>query len=188
MGHLAYPIMMDWKLLNRLAHSCFPKSGRLPGLLVLLLPGLPAVAQSSYNRWEALPVATPPPGTKGRQDSLHRVALWAKRPLVKRGTGQPTCDEPAADKATGYGHFVGNTIKYPIEALKAVTEGLITLRLAVDAAGNVLSAQVVGSTIPAGADGEAAMLEEARRVFRQLRFEPAAAATEEEVKVAFTVQ
>lgn len=187
MGHLAYPIMMNWKLINRLTHFCFPRSGRLSGLL-LLLPSMPAVAQSSYNRWEALPVAAPPPGTKGRQDSLHRAAFWAKSPLVKRGTGQLTRDEPAAAKATGYGHFVGNTMKYPIEALKAGTEGLVTLRLAVDEAGNVLSAQVVGSTIPTGAGGEAAMLEEARRVFRQLRFEPAAAATEEEVKATFTTQ
>ncbi|OWP64070.1 hypothetical protein CDA63_06295 [Hymenobacter amundsenii] len=157
-------------------------------LLLLLLPGLPAVAQSSYNRWEALPVAAPPPSTKGHQDSLRRAELWAKSPLVKRGISQPTRNELAAAKATGYAHFVGNNIKWPIEALKAQTEGVITLRLAVDEAGNVLSAQVVGSTVPAGAVGEAALQEEARRVFRQLRFEPAAGATEEEVKVSFIVQ
>ncbi|NVO32543.1 energy transducer TonB [Hymenobacter lapidiphilus] len=179
--------MMDWKLLNWLAHSFIPKYGRLPGLLLLLL-GLPAVAQSSYNRWEALPVAAPQSvATQGQLNAKRKNAYWNNAPLIRRGIGQRLRDKQTLPEDKSYFDFYQRTIKFPVKALKTQTEGTVRIKVFINAAGEVTETQLLDSTTINGQGGRDALIQEAHRVLQQLRFEPAAEATEEEMSLLFVI-
>ncbi|MBX0289541.1 energy transducer TonB [Hymenobacter sp. HSC-4F20] len=84
-----------------------------------------------------------------------------------------------------YYEYVRQFITYPVDALRAQTEGEVKMKLTVDAAGKVVRMHLVESTIPSGATGESVMIQQARLLLRQLRFEPAAGTSEEEMKIGY---
>ena len=169
----------------------------------LLLTPWPGRAQERYNRWEARPAPAPTPAasaaargekallSKARQDSLSRVAAVARLPLLRRGIGQRLKEGRGEVADAKYYEYVLRLIRYPMEAVRAATaatkatEGTVTVRLTVNAAGQVTNASLVESTIPVGAPGQANMVQQAVSRLQLLRFEPAAGVTEEELRVNY---
>ncbi|WP_139921794.1 energy transducer TonB [Hymenobacter sp. DG01] len=183
----------------------------VPLLLLLLLitsfGGSPAWAQTGYNRWDAKPVTTPKPATsaaqrgaqlaraKARQDSIVRaqhlyqdslrIAAATAPTLLKRGIGQRIKDKRLQPEDATYFEYIRRFIKYPVEALRAQIGGDVVMKLSIDATGRVTHLKLVESTIPPGAAGEVAMIQQARLLLRQLRFELAAGVTEEEMRIGY---
>ena len=169
----------------------------------LLLTPWPGRAQERYNRWEARPAPPPTPAasaekrgekvlvSKARQDSLNQVAAVAKLPLLRRGIGQRLKEGRGEVADAKYYEYVLRLVHYPIEAVRAATatekgpEGIVIVRLTINAAGQVTNSSLVESTIPVGAPGQANMVQQAVSKLQLLRFEPAAGVTEEELKVSY---
>ncbi|WP_460621497.1 energy transducer TonB [Hymenobacter tenuis] len=169
------------------------------------------MAQTQFNRWQAQPVATPRPAyssaqrgasivrakavqdsvaalQRQRQDSLRIAAVADKMPLLQRGLGQRIKDKKVLAEDTRYSGYVRPLLNYPVEALRAQTEGDITFKLLLDATGKVVRMHLVESTIPPGAVGETSMVQQARLILRQLRFEPATTTSEEEFTIGYKIQ
>jgi outer membrane biosynthesis protein TonB len=160
------------------------------GSLVLILgAGLSSArAQATYNRWDARPVATPQTiQTKAQQDSARRVAYWQKNPPIKRGIGSRIRTRQLVPEDQPYFNFVGHSVRYPAAALRAQTEGEVWMRLSVDATGQVVRVTLLETTISPGAGGEAEVIQQTREILQCLRFEPSAAATEEEAIISFRI-
>lgn len=168
-----------------------------------------AWAQTGYNRWDARPVPTPSPAAaaqrgaqlvraKAYQDSVAliqrlrldsvRIAAIAAPTLLKRGIGQRLQSKLLLPEDNWYFVYVGRVVRYPMEALRAQTEGDVKMKVLVDPNGKVMHIKLVESTILPGAVGAAIMIQQVRSVFRQLRFEPASSSTEEEMKISYKIQ
>ena len=137
----------------------------------LLLTPWPGRAQERYNRWEARPAPPPTPAasaaergekalaSKARQDSLNQVAAVAKLPLLRRGIGQRLKEGRGKVADAKYYEYVLRLVHYPIAAVRAAPaaekgpEGIVIVRLTVNAAGQVTNSSLVESTIPVGAPG-----------------------------------
>lgn len=176
-------------------------------LLLVSIGCCPAWAQTGYNRWDAKPVAAPRPTisaaqrgmqlmrAKARQDSIARarqlyqdslrIAVATTSSLLKRGLGRRIVDKRFLPEDNAYFEYIRRFIRYPVEALRAQIEGDVVMKLSVDATGRVMQLQLVESTIPRGTAGEATMIQQARLLLRQLQFEPAAEASEEEMKIGY---
>lgn len=171
------------------------------GLLVILLVAVGQVwAQATYNRWEAKPVPKAQSAnsatsrgpqsvlTKAQQDSAQTVAriaaAKADMPLLKRGLGQRLQLQQTLPEDASYSTYIRKTLRYPILALRAGTEGQVTMRLAVSEAGQVVSTTVVENTIPEGAVGREIMIQQAELLLSQLKFVPDAA-TEEDLTISY---
>lgn len=152
--------------------------------------------QTAYNRWEAKPAPVPAvvPAerrgaklmqTKVQRDSIEGTTYWDSVPPLKRGLGLRIEDKRLLPADSTYFNFISRSMKYPVEALRAETQGIIWLRLSVNITGRIAGITLAESTIPPGAGGEAAILQQARQMLRQVRFEPAAIATEEKVKLTY---
>lgn len=172
-------------------------------VVILLLTAAGQVrAQATYNRWEAKPVTPSKPlatvaqrGTqimraKIRQDSLNRlqalrrdsariVASATDMPLLQRGIGQRIKESRTLLGDNSYYEYLGKNIRYPSQALRAQVEGKITLRLTINAAGQVSSLSEVENTIPVGAVGRDEMVQQVAVALRQLRFKPGTITSEE---------
>ncbi|MBG8556231.1 energy transducer TonB [Hymenobacter guriensis] len=158
----------------------------------LFVTGLGQVkAQATYNRWEARPVPAPQSSrasrTQAQQDSARKAAYWNTAPPLRRGIGQRLRANRLFPEDQPYLDFVRRFIRYPVEALRAQTDGTIWLRLSVDATGRVIRITVAENSTPPGAVGEAALLQHARELLQHLRFEPSAAETEEEARISFQI-
>ncbi|SHM00411.1 TonB family protein [Hymenobacter psychrotolerans] len=166
-----------------------------------------ARAQATYNRWEASPVVPSQPHVtvaqrgpqvmraKIRQDSLNRlqalrrdsirIAISATGvPLLQRGIGQRIKESRTIPEDNSYYDYLRKTIRYPAQALRAQVEGKITMRLTINAAGQVSSLSEVENTIPAGATGRDEMVQQAAVLLRQLRFQPGTT-TQEELTITY---
>jgi len=178
----------------------FGKSGVLFLVLLLGLSHSKTLAQTSFNRWEAQPVATQKVGasaaqketkvirTKAQQDSLRIVTAAAQTPPLKRGIGQRVKEKQVVSEDIKYYEYVRKTVRYPIEAVRAGTEGRVAIQLTVDAAGQVVGTTVVENTISEGAAGREVMVQQAGRILQQLKFEPTAGVTVEELSVTYSYQ
>lgn len=177
-------------------------------LVALLLTGRRGLAQTSFNRWEAQPVATPKPVTSTakrgakightkahqdflaraqqlRQDSLRIATAAAQTPPLKRGIGQRIKEGQLVTDDSSYFEYLRKTVRYPKEALLAATEGRVVTRLTVGAVGRVINVTVIESTIPEKAVGREAMLRQVDEVLRQIQFEPTAGITTEDLEVSY---
>ncbi|WP_375435421.1 energy transducer TonB [uncultured Hymenobacter sp.] len=186
-----------------------PKPGLL--LLILLLVGNSALAQTSFNRWDAQPMPTPKPTASAKQrgsqivqakvrqdslariqqvrnDSLRLVADLAQIPLLPRGIGRRIKENQTVSGDNNYYEYIRKGIRYPSEAIRAETEGQVIMRLKINTSGNVVSAIVIDNTIPPASVGRDEMVRQADFLLHQLRFEPAASNTEEELSVAYKIQ
>ena len=118
--------------------------------------------------------------TKARQDSLRIVASAAEVPPLRRGLGQRIKEKKMVAEDIKYYEYARKVFRYPSDALGAETEGRVAIRLVVNAAGRVVGTTVIENTIPEGAAGREAMVQQVDFLLRQLKFEPAAISTEEE--------
>lgn len=176
-------------------------------VLLVSIGSSTAWAQTSYNRWEAKPAPTTTASkpaslrgarlvqTKARQDSIAharqllqdslRVEAIATANVLKRGIGQRLRDGHVLPEDNGYYEYAYRAIQYPKEALRAGIQGSVKVKLTVNPTGKVTEVRLVESTIPPGAPGEALMVQQARTILRQLRFEPSASSTQEELKLVY---
>ena len=166
-------------------------------------------AQERYNRWNAQAVATPSATlsaqqrgahallAKARQDSLNGIRrllqdslrLLAVKPIevrLQRGVAKRLKEGKALPTDIKGYEYLAEALTYPRSAIMAGTKGVVTLRLTVDADGQVVDAKVLQSSIPPQAEGRAAMLQQARLIVRGLRFEPAGI-TKEEWAISYNV-
>ena len=183
----------------------------LPSVIVLLLLLLAAPAlraQTSYNRWSADPPdaitplrkrarAKPAPAVK---DTVAVVAAEVPRvkqsKLIKRGLTQRMRERrPLAEDSISVVFFAQNS-QYPDEAARAGAQGNVVIRLDVAPDGAVSHTSVVameprpvpGVSYEVPPAAMQALASEAERVFRMLRFEPAAKSTHEELSASFSLQ
>lgn len=193
--------------------QCYSPGLSKPGLLLLivLLFGKSASAQTSFNRWDAQPIPNPKPTAstkqrgsqivqaKARQDSLARIqqmrndslrliADLAQIPLLPRGIGQRIKENQTVPGDNNYYEYIRKGIRYPSKAIRAETEGQVVMRLKINASGHVVDATVIDNTIPPASVGRDEMVRQANFLLHQLRFEPAASSTEEELSVAYKIQ
>ncbi|QJX48711.1 TonB family protein [Hymenobacter taeanensis] len=122
-----------------------------------------------------------------QQDSMRAALFWSKTPLLKRGIGQRFERKQLIPEDNTYFSYIARMISFPVEAMRAMTEGTVTMRLTIDAAGRVVDSKLVESTIPTGAAGEASMVQQAQCVLRQVRFEPSTGGSEEVLRVSYAV-
>lgn len=186
----------------------FLKSGVLLLGFLLYLSHVKALAQTSFNRWEARPAAMPKAvasaarrgtqivRTKAHQDSVHRIrqlrqdslrvaAVAAQMLPLKRGIGQRIKEKQVVSEDAKYFEYLRKTVRYPEEALRAETEGRVVIRLTVDDAGKVVNATVVENTIPEGAIGRGIIVQQVSSILRQLKFEPDAGVNTEELEMNY---
>ncbi|UOG72794.1 energy transducer TonB [Hymenobacter tibetensis] len=108
------------------------------------------------------------------------MANAAEVPSLRRGIGQRMKEGQMIAEDIRHHEYMSKSFHYPSEALRAETEGRITLRLAVNPTGQVVSITSTENTIPAGAVGRENMVQQVYFLMRQLKFEPAATTTDEE--------
>ena len=176
----------------------------------LLLTPWPGRAQERYNRWEGQSTAAPVPHVsaqqrgekvllaKVRRDSINRISqlrqdslrLLAKAPLeirLERGIKQRISSGKALPTDIAGYEYIGKSLAYPVAAIRAGTQGIVRVRLTVNADGQVVGTKITETTIPLNAEERTFMLQQARLILRGLRFEPAADITEEEMGVNYRV-
>ncbi|GGF07540.1 energy transducer TonB [Hymenobacter cavernae] len=178
--------------------------------LAALLLAVPAVqAQNSFNIWTAAPAApiTPlpkkvrpakvaPPATEAApaaQPVEEPVVKQSK--LIKRGLTQRVREhKPLAEDSVSMVFFRENS-RYPVAAQKAGAEGSVVIKLEIKPDGMVSKTSVVAmqprvvagrrETVPVAA--MQSLADEAQRIFRMLRFEPATRASVEELTASFSL-
>ena len=180
----------------------------LPSVTVLLLSLLAAPAlraQTSYNRWSADPPDAITPlrkraRAKPAPDTVAAVAAQVPRvkqsKLIKRGLTQRMRERrPLAEDSISVVFFAQNS-QYPDVAAQAGAQGNVVIRLDVAPDGAVSHTSVVameprpvpGANYAVPPAAMQALASEAERVFRMLRFEPAARSTHEELSASFSLQ
>ena len=172
-------------------------------VLVLLFHTAPAWAQTTYNRWNALPVPEAKPTASASERGAKILSAKAKQDLIRaqkdsirlstpskdlmqRGIGQrEKLGKLLSNDARYYEHT--RRVPYPSEALRAQTEGKVTVRILIDAMGQVIDSQLIETTIPADAPGRDLMIRQFSQVLRGLRFEPSNGTTQEDLSINFKI-
>ena len=162
-------------------------------------------AQTSYNRWSADPPDAITPLRKRARPQPTKdtvAAVTAEVPkvkqskLIKRGLTQRMRERrPLAEDSISVVFFAQNS-QYPDAAAQAGAQGNVVIRLDVAPDGAVSHTSVVAlepRPVPGGSyavppAAMQALASEAERVFRMLRFEPAAKLTHEELSASFSLQ
>ncbi|WP_324678890.1 energy transducer TonB [Hymenobacter sp. GOD-10R] len=179
--------------------------------LVALLLAAPAVqAQNSYNIWTADPAAPITPLRKKTRPVKPApapvVAAAPAKPaaeeprvkqskLIKRGLTQRMHEhKPLAEDSVSMVFFRENS-RYPVEAQKAGAQGSVVIKLEIQPDGEVSKTSILSmqprvvagraETVPVAA--MQSLADEAQRIFRMLRFEPAARTSVEELTASFSL-
>ncbi|QNE39437.1 hypothetical protein F1C16_07650 [Hymenobacter sp. NBH84] len=174
--------------------------------LLTLLATAEAKAQN-FNTWTADPPApiTPRrkrPASKPKPTPVVRDTVAIEVPkveqsrLIKRGlTQRMKAHKPLEEDNTSVEFFANNS-RYPTAAAMAGAQGNVLIRLQIAPDGHVSRTSVVAveprpipgyntNMPPAAMD---ALANEAQRVFRMLKFEPASSTSEEELSASFSLQ
>jgi len=176
--------------------------------LVTLLLAAPAVqAQNSFNIWTADPAA--PITRQPRKARPVKEAPVAEAPpvkmaeeprvkqskLIKRGLTQRMHEhKPLAEDSVSMVFFRENS-RYPVAAQKAGAEGSVVIKLEIKPDGEVSKTSVValqprvvaGRTTEVPVAAMQSLADEAQRIFRMLRFEPATRTSVEELTASFSL-
>lgn len=176
------------------------------GCLLTMLSIVDAQAQN-FNTWTADPPApiTPlrkRPRSKPKPAPVLRDTVAAEVPtveqsrLIKRGLTQRMREHRPLEEDNTSVEFFANNSRYPTAAAMAGAQGNVLIRLQIAPDGHVSRTSVVAveprpipgyskQVPPAAMD---ALANEAQRVFRMLKFEPATRSTEEELSASFSLQ
>jgi len=176
------------------------------GVFVLLLTAAEAQAQN-FNTWTADPPAPitplrkrPAPKPKPKPVLSDTVAIEVPKvkqsKLIKRGlTQRMKAHKPLEEDSISVVFFARNS-QYPTAAAMAGAQGNVLIRLQVAPDGHVSRTSVVAveprpipgysNKVPTAAMD--ALANEAQRVFRMLKFEPASGTSEEELSASFSLQ
>ena len=177
--------------------------------LVALLLAAPAVqAQNSFNIWTTERSAPTPPVRKARPVKPAPAPVVEAAPvkpieeplvkqskLIKRGLTQRMHEhKPLAEDSVSMVFFRENS-RYPIAAQKAGAQGSVVIKLEIKPDGEVSKTSVVamqpkvvaGRTTEVPVAAMQSLADEAQRIFRMLRFEPAQRTSVEELTASFSL-
>jgi len=179
--------------------------------LVALLLAAPALqAQNSFNIWTADRAAPidhrhrktravkpkpEPPVVEAAPVKPAEEPLVKQSKLIKRGLTQRMHEhKPLAEDSVSMVFFRENS-RYPVEAQKAGAQGSVVIKLEIKPDGEVSKTSIVSmqprvvagrtATVPVAA--MQSLADEAQRIFRMLRFEPAQRTSVEELTASFSL-
>jgi TonB family protein len=147
-------------------------------LVTLTVASAAARAQNTEGLHVAPGMMVHPP-TKGRAKDVKPVVLAPPEPLLPRFWHGPGTEAQAAGLAQVY-YFVRYNTRYPGPALAIRFEGKVTVRAVINAAGELVSTEIIDRHEPVIAQQEAAnsLEAEALRVVRLMKFQPGTEARE----------
>jgi len=177
------------------------------GVCVLLLLTAAEAQAQNFNTWTAAPPVPitplrkrPAPKPKPKPVPSDTVAIEVpkveqSRPIKRGLTQRMKAHKPLEEDNTSVEFFRDNS-QYPTAAAMAGAQGNVLIRLQVAPDGHVSRTSVVtvephpipgyvDKVPPAAMD---ALANEAQRVFRMLKFEPASSTSEEELSASFSLQ